>query len=806
MTDEPGFGNPMNKYSWSMTLFDGSDDGDIPELYVGTLNGEQDVVGGIGLALRLAAVTGNGIINPIDLFSSDSSPALREFLSADLSNTIRGEGPEIWKYDFETETWTQVLNAETSGGILDDEDLGLRDAVSFNGEVFFSSSTSLIYNLLNAGDNQAKIVYSSDGENWDLLEGGPLDSDGTRSIRSLTVVDYPGGGVDEKALLVGTENVENGAELWFYREDGSWEKVAQLEDGNADGDHYASAISEVIQFGNDIYVGTWFPYTLYKLTDTGLVDVTPQPDGDVIDDQGVMQLIEYDGWFYISSVNYGLAGTPGASLYRTTDPDDPTSWEVVTTDGFATELPDTYAENPATYVWQMAVVDGVLYMGDLSDEAHLLKLTHVDIDDNYTVVVAEDNGDEPFTFGSQAYGIRKMLPVALDGEGLPLPDQSVAPTDLLIGSADPYDTKPLGILESLFTVNGEQVVGRPFTASTLWGSENEDLILGGVRGDVMNGGDEDDVFIGNFWSGGIIGGGDTVNGGSGEDIMFGLAGNDVLRGDEGEDFMVGGAGRDRMYGGDGIDLMVGDFINDGPLDDIITPLLQQLIGGSLDLEGAPSLDILMTAITGAISTLEVFGGLNDVMYGNDGNDIMIGGGGRDRMFGNEGADLIYGNEGKDRIFGNAGNDILEGGEQDDFMHGGAGNDTLISGLGNDTMVGGAGDDTFIIRGGEGDVIETGRDLILGFQQGSDVIDLSEFFGYGYPFDFETHLAPALRAQPLTGWLVIDLSLITGTSNLPDPGPEGDGTIVVQGLRYADVEMTDFKVDSLFIEGGLGGLF
>jgi Ca2+-binding RTX toxin-like protein len=53
-----------------------------------------------------------------------------------------------------------------------------------------------------------------------------------------------------------------------------------------------------------------------------------------------------------------------------------------------------------------------------------------------------------------------------------------------------------------------------------------------------------------------------VNGGSGNDVIFGGYGNDVLNGDSGNDLMFGGPGADQMTGGTGRDTMYGGTGND----------------------------------------------------------------------------------------------------------------------------------------------------------------------------------------------------------------------------------------------------
>lgn len=72
--------------------------------------------------------------------------------------------------------------------------------------------------------------------------------------------------------------------------------------------------------------------------------------------------------------------------------------------------------------------------------------------------------------------------------------------------------------------------------------------------------------------------------------------------------------------------------------------------------------------------------------------------------------MQYGN---DSLYGGAGNDRLCG----DSTYGGSGADLLNGGAGNDTLDGGGGRDIFSFDWG------SGKDTILYFQPGEDMIDL-----------------------------------------------------------------------------------
>ncbi len=209
----------------------------------------------------------------------------------------------------------------------------------------------------------------------------------------------------------------------------------------------------------------------------------------------------------------------------------------------------------------------------------------------------------------------------------------------------------------------------------------------------------------------------VVEGGAGNDTLYGSSGNDSLYGGDGNDSIFGGAGNDYLDGGAGNDYL-GCYI------------LQAKDGfGGHNGIGVPTV-------------WDEPG--NDTLSGGSGDDTVRGGTGNDWAFGGAGNDVVgaglyttdcnsdyswvqrevYGEDGNDRLFGDDGNDTLMGGYGNDTMYGGSGNDQLgaVSRLashsggglqqyeeqgepGDDDLYGGSGSDT--LSGGDG------RDLMYG---------------------------------------------------------------------------------------------
>ncbi|MBB1624924.1 hypothetical protein A9974_06700 [Achromobacter sp. UMC71] len=124
-------------------------------------------------------------------------------------------------------------------------------------------------------------------------------------------------------------------------------------------------------------------------------------------------------------------------------------------------------------------------------------------------------------------------------------------------------------------------------------------------------------------------------------------------------------------------------------------------------------------------------GGDDTIHGGTGNDIIYGQGGNDTLYGDDGDDIIYGGAGDDKLYGGDGNDVLHGGSGNDTLEGGNGNDLLIGGKGDDTLIGGAGSDTFKWElGDQGTLAKPAVDTIKDFSlakpsDGGDILDLKD---------------------------------------------------------------------------------
>jgi Ca2+-binding RTX toxin-like protein len=271
------------------------------------------------------------------------------------------------------------------------------------------------------------------------------------------------------------------------------------------------------------------------------------------------------------------------------------------------------------------------------------------------------------------------------------------------------------------------------------GGRDEDVLVGGRRGETFLGGGADDAIFGN-------GGADTVDTGAGDDIALldgGADRFDWAPGD-GDDSVDGGSGQDtlaftgtsagervnltgtggrlrvtrnighRTLGANGIETVELDpvggadrlFVRDLHATAVRTVKIDLADAGGFDedlaadevtvdgtdgadtaiIEGSPG---FLTPTAAAVVAGRLFVSivnpdptLDRLVYrAGGGDDIVNAGGLQDKVIGLQ----IDGGDGEDNLLGGEGDDTLFGGPKDDILVGGEGNDTLDGGPGTDTV-------------------------------------------------------------------------------------------------------------------------
>lgn len=232
------------------------------------------------------------------------------------------------------------------------------------------------------------------------------------------------------------------------------------------------------------------------------------------------------------------------------------------------------------------------------------------------------------------------------------------------------------------------------------GAIGENDVLRGIRN--LEGGPGNDVLFGD----GRI---NTIRGGSGDDTLGGGPLGDVLEGGLGDDrlidgFMLGG-GSDELRGGSGVDLV--DYSAGAQRGFVAF----RQCGAPWDGCG-PDPDPYAAPPTSPPSTLDsIRVTLDDVandgafgppdpnridasdnvasdvenVLGSPMDDVLSGSGGRNVIWGGDGSDTLEGLAGDDWLYGGDGNDVTNGGDGTDVLTGDAGGDLLAGAAGFDTV-------------------------------------------------------------------------------------------------------------------------
>jgi len=183
--------------------------------------------------------------------------------------------------------------------------------------------------------------------------------------------------------------------------------------------------------------------------------------------------------------------------------------------------------------------------------------------------------------------------------------------------------------------------------------------------------------------------------------LNGGTGNDKLFGGNGFDNFIGGPGADEMYGGND-----SDFFRVTGRDRI-------------QVDGTDA--ITFRNFDAKVSQIEAWDGNGQGIVGTNGaNTFNFAGMDEVKL-------LAYfdGKGGNDNITGTIFADDLRGGSGNDVLKGGDGEDTLTGGTGRDVLYGGADDDVFDFNKISETKVGSQRDKIMDFKRGQDHIDLKD---------------------------------------------------------------------------------
>ncbi|MEI6573176.1 MAG: hypothetical protein WCO61_06505 [Alphaproteobacteria bacterium] len=346
-----------------------------------------------------------------------------------------------------------------------------------------------------------------------------------------------------------------------------------------------------------------------------------------------------------------------------------------------------------------------------------------------------------------------------------------------------YSASSTGVTVDLIngTGSGGDAAGdRLINIEAVIGTAQSDLLIAGVSGSSIFGGDGNDTIDAGGTSNSTLvgGGGDnrldysqssvsvSVSLAAGQDSkgnqfsnfknIGGSTHDDTLTGDNGDNIVSGSGGNDLLIMSGGNDTLDGGT---GDSDTIDYSSYNGVGGLELTLKGSTIANLSLNAdIKDKVVNVEnVIGTKNDDRISGDSNaNSLQGGDGADTLSGNDGDDSLSGGLGADCLSGGTGNDTLDGGAGDNIAHytylnsvgtyvlrvagataitstigngeidvlqnienilGSGGNDCIIGDNAANSLFGGNGNDTFFGSGG-GDYIDggVGDDDLADFSQ------------------------------------------------------------------------------------------
>ncbi len=246
----------------------------------------------------------------------------------------------------------------------------------------------------------------------------------------------------------------------------------------------------------------------------------------------------------------------------------------------------------------------------------------------------------------------------------------------------------------------------------------------------------------------FLGGADTIDGGEGDNAIYGMVGDDVITAGDGDNFVDGGDGNDTITLGNGANEAYGADGND-----------TIVAGGILGQEGT-------WAIGGLGSDTITLGDGDNTVYGDEYDESELGG--ADTIVTGNGDDLIYGDFGGDQITANGGSDVFA------YM---LTTDSTGADLGFDTING------FTVAADAFDLSWLAANL--GFTGGVD------FLGN---FDNENTANSAIAATSTTALEVVYVEYQSG---------DGEGYVYADTNASGDIDTSDLVIKIVGLDGALG---
>lgn len=599
--------------------------------------------------------------------------------SGDIVTENAGEGTDLVRTTFSTYT----LGAEVEN-------------LTYTGSAFFTGTGNALANLLTGGAGNDIL---DGGAGKDTMIGGLGDDVYVVDLSTDIVSEAANAGTDEvrtnlASYTLGT-NVENLTYTGSAAFAGTGNTVANTITGGVGNDTLDGGVGTdtlIGGLGNDIY----------------LVDAS----GDVIVEnagEGI-DLVRTTATSYALGTNVENLTYVGYSPFVGTG----NATDNVLTGGNGADILDGGAGNDTMIGGAGNDVYIVDTLGDVVTEAANTGTDEIRTGlTNYTLGANIEN--LTYTGSSAFVGIGNTLNNVLIGGAVNDSLDGGSGNDTLDGGSG-NDTLVGGLGSDIYVIDsiGDVIVEKAGEGTDLVRTTLESYTLAVELENLTYIGSTSFIGIGNTT-------GNTLTGGSGDDILDGAGGNDT---------MIGGAGND-LYIVDAAGDVVTEAANAGT-DEVRTALASYTL--QQNVENLTYTGSVAFAGTGNALANTLIGGIgNDTLNGGSGNDTLLGGVGNDTLNGSIGDDIMIGGLGGDTYyvdslgdviventgegidlvraslasytlgaelenltFGGAGSFVGIGNAMDNVLTGGTGADTLDGGAGSDTMIGGVGNDVYIV--------------------------------------------------------------------------------------------------------------
>jgi hypothetical protein len=411
-----GFGDPWNKYAWSMKDFNG-------KMYVGTKNAtynylqlqnpDSDVQACLsGLAGTIPSIYLG--MACLELFDSNSE--------TDGIIGTESRPAEIWGYDYDLQQW-----ALTYPGLAPAEfelsSQGFRVMEEHRGQLYAGSDlgsfimgvelgSQTLVDGVNKWNFPGSRILANDGVNgWLPIECSPsVGVPGPCNFSSAPLANSASEGINisfralashQGGLYLGTFNF-SGAELWKYEEsDSSWSRIAKFNGTN--GLPFSASVAELKSHNGKLMIGLGFGPSLTSAylweydSDDQTTQVVPGLPA-AANGSGVFKLfVSQSDELFVGIVDF----QDGFDLLGY-NPSRLNSWRTISTRGFGADA--------NRYVWSMEEHDNKLYLGTFNSDL----LTDAAPRGSAELWVSRDDGVSwqqqrmPLRWSVLNYGIRTM--------------------------------------------------------------------------------------------------------------------------------------------------------------------------------------------------------------------------------------------------------------------------------------------------------------------------------------------------------------------------------------------------------------